>query len=168
MGLADVTARDIDPDAVAAAADRFYAKCKPTESGCVEWTAFRNDEGYGYFRVGRAVEKAHRVAYVLANGPIPDDRRVIMHRCDNRACVNPDHLVAGTNACNVRDRENKGRGNHRNGAHGRNARLTIEQVRRIRERIANGEVQRHIARDYGVSVSTISVIKLGKAWQGWV
>lgn len=71
---------------------------------CIVWTGTRVRSGYGLYR-GR---RAHRVAYELAYGPIPPGLEV-MHRCDNRPCVRPEHLWAGTHADNMRDKVAKGR-----------------------------------------------------------
>lgn len=69
---------------------------------CIEWIGASNDDGYGHCRFRGKTELAHRVAFILMNGDIPADLH-ILHHCDNRKCVNPDHLYAGTHLDNMRD-----------------------------------------------------------------
>ena len=75
---------------------------------CWEWKGARNQYGYGIIRHEGRVLRAHRWAWSLVNGPIPEGL-VVMHSCDNRGCVNPDHLSVGTQADNLRDMWAKGR-----------------------------------------------------------
>jgi hypothetical protein len=90
---------------------RFWAKVKKTET-CWTWTAYRDPQGYGTFSVGpratHAPHRAHRVAWELTNGQIPDGS-LVLHRCDNPSCVNPKHLFLGTHQDNQRDKVAKGR-----------------------------------------------------------
>ena len=80
-----------------------------TDSGCLEYQGYRNELGYGQVRVDRsALLRVHRVVYEAVNGPIPDGL-VVRHTCDNPPCCNPDHLVVGTQAENMRDRDERGR-----------------------------------------------------------
>lgn len=82
----------------------------PNENGCIEWTGGRSGAGYGRIREGRMKPQlqAHRVAFELAGGVIPDGHEVL-HHCDNPPCVNVAHLFAGTQSDNMRDMASKGR-----------------------------------------------------------
>jgi hypothetical protein len=119
--------------------------------------------GYGTIWHGERKMKmrAHRYAYELAYGPIPDDL-CVCHRCDNRACVNPAHLFLGTRADNLADMRQKGRG-AKGAEHGR-SKLTEEQVLGIREAAAAGEFQPAIAERFGVSRETVNLIHNRKIW----
>jgi hypothetical protein len=88
--------------------DLFWAKVRRTD-GCWEWTGARLHSGYGKLgRKGRTYV-AHRFAWELVNGAIPDGL-FACHRCDNRLCVRPDHLFLGTQKDNIADMLSKGRG----------------------------------------------------------
>jgi hypothetical protein len=88
-------------------ADRFWSKVRKSD-GCWLWGASIKTTGYGQFFRGPRIEKAHRVSYELTHGPIPEGLYVL-HRCDVRACVRPDHLFLGTISDNSRDMIYKGR-----------------------------------------------------------
>lgn len=100
-------------DLTAAIVARFHAKYQKT-SGCWLWQAAKYPRGYGMVNLGRDMRGkqfttyAHRVSYVLAKGPI-EPGQVVMHQCDTPACVNPAHLVLGTQADNLADCRSKGR-----------------------------------------------------------
>ena len=79
--------------------DRFWNKVSTTD-GCWEWQAGLNPEGYGWFWFDGGPRYAHVVAYQLTHGAIPDGL-VIDHTCENRACVNPDHLEPVTSGVNL-------------------------------------------------------------------
>ena len=107
----------------------FEAKYQVNEStGCWEWTASFARGGYGQFftsvKDGREWYRAHRFSYIAHKGEIPGGM-VVMHGCDNPRCVNPDHLRLGTQADNIKDRDEKGRGHFRNGKSGGNFRRAI-------------------------------------------
>jgi hypothetical protein len=93
--------------------ERFASKLVPAANGCIEWGASRFPQGYGQIKVNYQNRKAHRVAWELAHGPIPDGL-VVCHRCDNPPCCNVDHLFLGTHSDNTRDMHAKGRANKAN------------------------------------------------------
>lgn len=82
--------------------DRFWAKAVTNpETGCMEWSGYRNDKGYGVVRVVPSIQLAHRVAWTIANGIIPAGLS-LDHLCRNRSCINPAHLEPVTHAENIR------------------------------------------------------------------
>lgn len=138
---------------------RFARKVQVTD-GCHLWAGAKNSDGYGSFNVGGVACLAHRVAYDLAHGS-PGSAQVL-HRCDNPACVNPDHLFLGDHADNMADMARKGRGRTRVGPAHHAAKLDPEKVRSIR---ADPREHRVIAKDYGVSHMVIGAVKRRETWK---
>jgi hypothetical protein len=87
---------------------RLLAKSRRTENGCLEWTGWRNYEGYGQTSFRSHNEPTHRLMYLAIKGPVPDDK-IIRHKCDNPPCMEPDHLLLGTEAQNTADSLERGR-----------------------------------------------------------
>lgn len=140
---------------------------------CWPWTACLGTGGYGKFGIsGQRTEGAHRIAYVLTHGEIPDDLPCILHRCDHRPCTNPAHLFAGTKRENTRDMYAKGRAcqqtgtwKPKQGSTNANAKLTETDVIAIRARIAAGESAQDLAPQYNVTKGVIFHIKHNRSWK---
>lgn len=86
---------------------RLLAGYKVMESGCWEWQKGKESRGYGVISFGRKTYKAHRMTYEHFVGPIPVGM-FILHKCDNRSCVNPDHLRPGTHKENMAEMAERG------------------------------------------------------------
>lgn len=143
---------------------RFWSKVDQTGE-CWEWTAHRQQRGYGQFVVRKGVfYGAHVVSYALTHGPIPPGMS-ICHRCDNPPCVRPDHLFLGTQSDNAYDMFAKGRATRTRGMERANARLTDGDVRVIRSAPRYWGLIRDLSAHYGVSTTTIRDIRNGQKWR---
>lgn len=142
-------------------AERFWSKVDRSGT-CWLWTGALLKTGYGSIRIDGKAERAHRVAYRLSGGQIPDGL-MLLHSCDNPRCVNPAHLLPGTRRDNTRDAI--GRGQHAVGEAHKNAKLSKHAVSTIRAALAAGVPGRYLARQFGVGESSISKIKLGLTWK---
>lgn len=90
--------------------ERFWSKVKRgADDDCWPWLAGKNSDGYGVFTVSGIDKRAHRIAYMLANGQI-DPKAKVLHSCDNPPCCNPNHLHSGTQGDNNRERKERGAG----------------------------------------------------------
>lgn len=131
---------------------------------CWEWSGAKGGSGYGRINVGRPqkILYAHRVSWVLHFGEIKNDLHVL-HKCDNRACVNPNHLFLGTNLDNIKDMVAKGRNAKKPWINSKNLKLSYEIAEKIR---SHGRVikRRELMKMYRVSYSTIKAVQLNKAW----
>lgn len=148
---------------------RFWSKVVKTE-GCWMWTAFRmSGKGHGYGQLTYNYKRylAHRLAWILTFGPIPDGL-CVLHKCDNPACINPTHLFLGTQLDNLADMRAKGR--HSKGPtiwgerHGM-AKLTGDDVRSIRAAHVIGVSIRILGQEYRVNRKTITKILSGASWK---
>lgn len=136
--------------------DSFWQRVEKTET-CWEWTGTKNGFGYGIALLpGEKRIRAHRYAYEKLVGKIPSGL-VLMHSCDNPACVNPEHLKPATRTENNRDAVKKRR--HAFGEKNGHAKLTSYQVAAIK---SDPRKQRVIAKEYGIHQSHVSTIKSGK------
>jgi len=145
--------------------NRFYAKVLlPNDNGCMEWIGSLSPIGYGGFLVKSKSIIAHRFSYEMHIGKIPKGLHVL-HKCDNRRCVAPDHLWLGTHKDNMKDMGDKNRRAHLSGENASNVKLTELCVRDIKNKLAKGQTHISIAKEYGVDKTTITAINLKRNWR---
>lgn len=162
--------------------ERFRSKVEIRDNGCHEWTGCVEKDGYGRIAI-EAIRKddgsifvvkkrANRLAWEIANGPIPDGM-LVCHTCDNPLCVNPEHLFLGTPADNSADMARKGRaasgerngnsrskGNAATGERNGNSKLTDKERVMIENLKESGMLQKEVAEMFGVSKGNI-----GRIWR---
>lgn len=142
-------------------AERFWQKVQRRHEGCWVWTGALQRDGYAHFtNAAQKTISAHRFSYELHVGPIPEGMD-LLHSCDTRSCINPEHLRPGTHHENMMEMIHKGR----NPLHS----LKPGQVREIREALKNYRhgLCKELAAKYGVGRSVISDIRVGDTY-GWV
>lgn len=125
--------------------------------GCVEFSGWAYGHEYGQVSIDKKTHYAHRVSYEMHIGEIPDGM-VVMHKCDNTKCFNPDHLMLGTQRENIHDMQNKGRRPRTY------SKITAEIAAEIRRLLSSGVFQNDIAKMFGIAQTTISQIKRNKTW----
>jgi hypothetical protein len=139
--------------------DRLFSRAIVCNNGCWEYSGYRNDGGYGIISVLGNPQKAHRVAYDLCVGDVPNDMKVL-HSCDNPPCVNPAHLFLGTQQDNVDDMIGKGRL-----VLGKRI-LIPEQVIEIRRLLTENTLNaEEISKLFGVNRNVIYQIKHRHTWR---
>lgn len=151
--------------------DRFWKHVDRSggPDACWLWTGFIREYGYGVIGIKGKEYRVHRVSYFIEHGRIDNDR-LVLHRCDVRACVNPAHLFLGTPKDNSQDAVKKGRNAKLFGERNGKAKLTRQMVRAIKLLLrdkANGRCelrQYEIAHQFGVSEATVSYLKNGGRW----
>jgi DNA-binding XRE family transcriptional regulator len=136
--------------------EKFWDKVNKTENGCWEWLGSVNAGGYGQVRRGPRPGKlwsVHRFSWILFHGDIPKGFHVC-HKCDNRKCVNPDHLFLGTRAQNMRDMVRKNR--QATGINHGLAKVEDHIVEEIKRLYAEGHrTQQELADQFGLHQTTI-------------
>jgi hypothetical protein len=142
---------------------RFESKFIPEPfSGCWLWITGLFSTGYGqFYYIGEKNSHAHRVAWTLYRGEIPKGLQVL-HLCDTRCCVNPDHLFLGTHTENMRDMVAKGRSLNQQGERNHGSKLRANEVIEIRK---SKEKNVTLSKQFGVHQSLISKIKSRKCWK---
>lgn len=145
---------------------RFESKYIPEpNSGCWLWIGSVTRLGYGMMHLGRKNRSAHRISYYFYKGPIELGMQV-QHTCDVRCCVNPDHLILGTQLENMHASSIRKRYPDRMGSKNARAKLTEQDATEIRHAplVKRGD-QARLARKYGVDDSIIRRIKDFKVWK---
>ena len=147
--------------------DRLLTKAR-YEGDCLVWAGDTGSNGYGRLRhAGCESYPAHKLMYELHHGKVPAGL-VVRHRCDNRPCINVAHLEVGTHKDNAQDRVKRGRSRNVSGEHHGRSKLTQAQVDEIRRRYIPGRYgsgSHVLAREFGVTQSTIFAILRGKHWR---
>lgn len=128
-----------------------------TWADCVEHTGYIMPNGYGQVRRQGATWLAHRWAAHVAHGPCPPGQ-VVRHKCDNRKCINPEHLEYGSQGDNLNDRKERAT---------QYRKLGKDDIPQIRKRLADGATLAQAGREFGVSYVMIRYIRDGKQWAGY-
>lgn len=149
--------------------ENLPSRVKVNDAGCWIWQGAIKNPGtglpYGWVSFRGKQMNAHRVSWMLHFGEIPIGLEVC-HSCDVPACVNPEHLFLGSHSENMKDMWSKRR--HKSPSEGvegsLSAKLSLDKVKEIRVKLANGVYQKQIAKEFGVSQATVSFINTGRNW----
>ncbi len=128
---------------------------KRGDDDCWNWTGYKDKDGYGKLRVGHTSKGAHRISMLICHGKV-DDKKMVLHECNNPSCVNPKHLYEGDQFDNMKDRINAG--NFKYGQNHHNSILTDKQAGLIR---TDKRTYKEIANDFSISQSQVGNIKRG-------
>lgn len=141
--------------------EKFFTKSE----GCWLWSGALSRSGYGWFRLSKKNGQisAHRFSYQIYNGEIPNGK-IILHSCDNKACVNPSHLSIGTYKDNMQDMLRKGRNDPSRGSKNGHSKLKEKDIEEIRRQYKQGKTQISIGRFFGVGQDSVSLIVNKKTW----
>lgn len=151
--------------------ERFWSRVKKQDNGCWEWQgALRN--GYGAFKYKGKTQSAHRVIYKHLFS-LEDASLYVCHTCDNRKCVNPDHLFSGTHSDNMKDAYQKGRivlpneeeVQFQNGHKPVNRRLSDDEARQIRDLCEDGLSHSKISELHHIPVHIVKDISAGRSYK---
>ena len=150
--------------------ERFWLKVEKdaNDRGCWEWQASTETTGYGQVRIDGVDTQAHRYSWALHNGEIGDNW--VLHKCDNRLCVNPEHLYLGDATDNMNDMWKRERHSKPDppvpdptGEKNPRSKLTENDVRKIRKEHPD-KTQQELADEYGLTQATISQITRRESW----
>lgn len=138
---------------------------KNISNGCWEWTGSKTKDGYGksWFR-GKTI-RAHRLSFLSHKKEEIPEGYLILHKCDNPICINPDHLFCGTPSENTIDMYKKGRGVNNRGENCGTSKLNKKEIEEIKKQWLSGESQGIIAKRYKITQSNVSRIVNEKTWK---
>lgn len=133
---------------------RFMVKTKISTNGCIEWQAAEYKNGYGKFgHIRASCDYAHRVSWRIFRGEIPKGM-MVLHKCDNRKCINHEHLFLGNQADNIHDMHNKNRQ--------RKSKITGSDLSKMQAMSHRGITQLAISKEFSISQALVSLLLLGK------
>jgi hypothetical protein len=147
--------------------EKIHARSNKLESGCWEWIGSILRNGYGCLGIDGRTEYSHRAAFIAFKGEIPEGHDVC-HKCDNRKCVNPDHLFSGTRKDNMQDCASKGRTNRTHRVRGSQvaiSKLTEADIPAIRALVISGKTYTEVSKIYSVTRHSISNVINGHTWK---
>lgn len=147
---------------------RFEAKIAfEPNTGCWLWAGETDgQDGYGRMKIVNRLVRCNRISMFLYKGGNLLDDRYVLHHCDVRLCVNPDHLYFGTPKNNIDDMDRRGRRTKLFGSDHQNSKLNETYVRIIKEAFVHGFTNKDIATYFRISRGTIYSIRVGKTWVG--
>lgn len=154
------------PDLSRGDLSRFWSRVRKTES-CWLWTGGPDTRGYGRVTLGGRVVLAHRASFKIHNPGVNLSGKAVCHSCDNRLCVNPDHLFSGSSKDNLGDASRKGRMHLSRGDKNGNSKLSEAEVRAMLLESFEGVTTAELSAKYGISVTHVSRIISGKRWPGF-
>lgn len=140
--------------------ESFWKRVEKTNI-CWEWDGYILPNGYGNHKVHGVNAYAHRYSWEIHFGPIPKNL-CVCHKCDNRKCVNPNHLFLGTQKVNMMDMRMKGRA-AKNKPH--TTKLTEQQVMDLKRLYSQGVDKNVLSQKYGIKRCTVTNIIAGRIWK---
>lgn len=147
--------------------DRFWQKVdKRLDNECWNWTGNKNYKGYGMFKLrGDKNVPAHRYSYYLSCGYFPQTKEYVCHKCDNRSCVNPNHLFLGTQYDNMQDMIKKGHHSWVSGSNHPNSKVKEEDVIEMRRLFDSGVSSTKLMKMYGLGETQTLRIVNRQSWK---
>jgi hypothetical protein len=132
------------------------------ENKCWNWSMSRSQSGYGKVYYSGKDFRAHRISFFYYNGYMP---KMVLHKCDNRLCINPEHLYAGNHLSNMKDMKVKGRAFKPKGSAHPMSKLKEKDVANIRLLFNSGNDLKFIAKEYRLHLESVRQIINRKRWK---